>query len=154
MLGSTTPGDLNGPPVALVPPTGPVAPVRGGHGMVWASAAVLIVAGAGGAWWLWQSHRAPQQAQAAPPAMTVPAITVVARTVPIYRSFPALTEAMRSVPIQARVTGYLLQQGAADGADVVQNDLLYRVDARDYQVALAQAAGQRNRSIASARSSG
>ena len=47
-----------------------------------------------------------------------------------------------------RVTGYLVQRGAADGADVEQGAMLYRVDASDYQAALAQATGQRDRSIA------
>ncbi len=81
--------------------------------------------------------------------MKVTVITVVPRTVPIYRSFPATTEAIRAVPIQARVTGYLVEQGAADGTDVASGALLYRVDASDYQAAVAQAAGQRDRSTAS-----
>lgn len=46
---------------------------------------------------------------------------------------------MRAVPIQARVTGYLVEQGAADGTDVAVGALLYRVDASDYKAALAQA---------------
>ena len=119
------------------------------RGLVWTGLAGLVLAGAagGGGWW-WYAHRPAQQAQAQPP-MTVPVMTASPRTVPIYRSFPAMTEAVRSVPIQARVTGYLVQQGAADGADVDAGALLYRVDASDYQEALAQANGQRNRSVAS-----
>ena len=66
-------------------------------------------------------------------------MTAVARTVPIYRSFPAVTQAMRSVTIQARVTGYLLEQDAVDGADVASGALLYRIDPKDYQAAFAQA---------------
>lgn len=149
MLDTTTPGrEQNGPPVAPLLLSGPTTPVRKRHGTRWAIAALLIAAGAGGGWW-WHSHRPQQQVQAAPPPMKVPVMTVVAHTVPVYRSFPAITEAMRAVPIQARVTGYLVQQGAADGADVAQDDLLYRVDAKDYQAALAQATAQRDRSIAS-----
>jgi multidrug efflux system membrane fusion protein len=98
---------------------------------------LLIVGAAAGVTW-WFTDRAPQQA-AAPPPMKVPVMTAVARTVPIYRSFPGTTQALRTVPIQSRVTGYLAEQGAADGADVAPGDLLYRIDPRDYQAAVAEA---------------
>ena len=129
------------------PATG--TPPSKGHRGVWTSLLVLLVvaAGAGGAWW-WFRDRPHPQAQAQPP-MPVPVMTVAQRTVPVYRSFPATTEAMRSVTIQARVTGYLVSQGAKDGADVAAGALLYRIDARDYQVSLAQALGQRDQSVAS-----
>ncbi len=144
MLDTTAPGaPVMGPPVA----PDPAPPKKRGHGLLWTVLAVAVVAGAsGGAWW--HAHRAHPQAQANPP-MKVPVMTVTARTVPIYRSFPATTEAMRTVPIQARVTGYLVEQDAPDGSDVALGALLYRVDASDYQAALAQATGQRDRSTAS-----
>lgn len=108
---------------------------------------LLLAAGvAGGVWWY--MSRPQQQAKAMPP-MKVPAMTVTARTVPIYRSFPATTQAMRTVTIQARVTGYLLQQGAADGADVAAGALLYRIDPSDYQAAFAQAQAQLGQANAS-----
>ena len=129
------------------PPAG--TPAAKGHRGVWISLLVLLLAatGAGGAWW-WFRNQPHPQAQAQPP-MPVPVMTVAPRTVPVYRSFPAATEAMRSVTIQARVTGYLIAQGAKDGADVAAGALLYRIDARDYQVSLAQALGQRDQAIAS-----
>ncbi len=131
-----------GAPLAGTPPAK-------GHRGVWTSLLVLLLAatGAGGAWW-WFRDQPHLQAQAQPP-MPVPVMTVAPRTVPVYRSFPAATEAMRSVTIQARVTGYLIAQGAKDGADVAAGALLYRIDARDYQVSLAQALGQRDQAIAS-----
>jgi multidrug efflux system membrane fusion protein len=97
---------------------------------------LLILATVGGVTW-WFMGR-PQQQPAAPPPMKVPVMTAVGQTVPIYRSFPGTTQALRSVPIQARVTGYLLEQGAVDGADVASGALLYRIDPRDYQAAFAQ----------------
>ena len=100
---------------------------------------LLVAGGAGGVWWY--MSRPQQQAKAMPP-MKVPTMVVTARTVPIYRSFPATTQAMRTVTIQARVTGYLLQQVAADGADVAAGALLYRIDPSDYRAALAQAQAQ------------
>ncbi len=113
----------------------------------WVVAGILLVgaAGGGGYWFMGRTHK---QAQAVPP-MKVPVITAVAHTVPIYRSFPATTQAIRSVPIQARVTGYLREQGAIDGADVADGTLLYRIDAKDYEAAFAQAQA----SLAQARAS-
>jgi membrane fusion protein, multidrug efflux system len=108
------------------------------HRALWIIPSVLLIVAtaAGVAWWF--MGRTHQQA-AAPPPMKVPVMTAVGQTVPIYRSFPATTQAMRTVSIQARVTGYLVEQGAADGADVASGALLYRIDPKDYQAAFAQA---------------
>ena len=114
---------------------------RRGHGLAWGLIlAVLVIAAAASAWWF--MGRAPLQAKAAPPPMPVPVMVVKAVTVPVYRSFPAITQAMRTVTIQARVTGYLAQQAAVDGADVAAGALLYRIDAKDYEAAFAQAQAQ------------
>ena len=59
---------------------------------------------------------APSQA-ANTPALPVPVVPVIRRTVPVYLDFVGTTEAIRSVSLQARVTGYLVEQGAPDGAD-------------------------------------
>jgi multidrug efflux system membrane fusion protein len=134
--------DINTPDLPPAQYASEVVPVshRTKHrrGPLWIVLAVfLVLAGAGGAYW-WFLRQPHQQAAAMPP-MKVPVITVTARTVPIYRSFPASTLAMRTVIIQARVTGYLVEQGAPDGADVAAGALLYRIDAKDYQAAFAQA---------------
>ncbi len=134
-----------------VPPDAPGAgpPGKRGHRALWIALGVVLVlaAGGGGAWW-WFKGRTPPPAPAEAP-MKVPVVTVAPRTVPVYRSFPAATEALRSVTIQALVTGYLIERGAADGADVQPGALLYRIDPRDYQASLAQAQGQRDQSVAS-----
>ena len=104
------------------------------------AALVLVLAGSGSAWWF--MGRPAQQAKVVPAPMQVPVITVKASVVPIYRSFPARMQAMRTVTIQARVTGYLVQQAAPDGADVTEGALLYRIDAKDYQAAFIQAQAQ------------
>ena len=94
-------------------------------------------------------HGAPN-AGAAPqaPAMAVPVVPVVARTVPIWLDYVGTTEAIRSVTLQAQVTGYLASRGALDGADVRQGDLLYQIDPRDHQAALNQAKAQTRRDAA------
>src|SRR5206468_1249744 len=52
------------------------------------------------------------------PALPVPAITVVKKTVPLYLDYVGMTEPIRTVTLQAKVTGYLAVQAAGDGADV------------------------------------
>jgi multidrug efflux system membrane fusion protein len=87
----------------------------------------------------------PVQAQNAPPpaaAIAVPVVAVKKEDVPVYLDYVATTEAMRMVNLQAKITGYLLQRGAPDGADVKEGELLYKIDPRDYQAALDQAKAQ------------
>ncbi len=109
------------------------------HRVLWIILSILLIlAIAGGVGW-WFMGRKQQQQAAAPPPMKVPVMTATAQTVPIFRSFPGTTQALRTVPIQARVTGYLVAQGAVDGADVAAGALLYRIDPKDYQAAFAQA---------------
>src|SRR6201987_86078 len=87
--------------------------------------------------------RAAPTPAASTPALPVPVVPVTRRTVPVYLDFVGTTEAIRSVLLQARVTGYLVEQGAPDGSDVKPGGLLYRIDPRPYQAALAQAIANR-----------
>jgi membrane fusion protein, multidrug efflux system len=82
------------------------------------------------------------------PGLRVPVAAVVKKPVPIYLEYVATAEAIRSVNLQAKVTGYLLARGAADGADVKEGELLYRIDSRDYQTVLDQAKAQAQRDAA------
>jgi multidrug efflux system membrane fusion protein len=81
-------------------------------------------------------------ARPAMPAMPVPVAPVVRRSVPITLDYSARTEAVRNVTLQARAPGYLLSQPVADGADVKEGDLLYRIDPRDVQASLDQIKAQ------------
>ena len=89
---------------------------------------------------------APNPAMAAIP---VPVTKIIKRTIPVYLDYSARTEAIRHVTLQAKIPGYLEQQSVTDGADVKEGDLLYRIDARDYQAALDQAGAQVERDRAS-----
>ena len=91
-------------------------------------------------------------ADAPPPAMMVmpvPVVSVVKKTLPIYLDYPGRIESIRSIALQARVSGYIESQPAADGADVKNGDLLYQIDRRDLQAALDQANAQAQRNQAS-----
>jgi multidrug efflux system membrane fusion protein len=83
------------------------------------------------------------------PAMPVPVVQVIRKTIPIYLDYSARTEAIQTVTLQAKISGYIAEQVAADGADVKAGDLLYRIDPRDYQAALDQVKAQVDRDQAS-----
>jgi multidrug efflux system membrane fusion protein len=81
----------------------------------------------------------------APPAMPVPVAAVLKRSLPIYLDYSARTESIAAISLQAKVSGYIQAQPAADGTDVKQGDLLYKIDPRDFQTALDQANAQLQR---------
>ncbi|MER8571094.1 efflux RND transporter periplasmic adaptor subunit [Mesorhizobium sp. M1338] len=80
--------------------------------------------------------------------MPVPVVSVVRKTIPIYLDYAARTEPIRSITLQARIPGYLQEQTAADGVDVRQGDLLYKISPDDFQAALDQAKAQVQRDMA------
>jgi multidrug efflux system membrane fusion protein len=81
--------------------------------------------------------------------MPVPVTRVVRRTVPVYLEYAARAEAIRQVTLQAKVSGFLMEQAVPDGAEVAAGDLLYRIDPRDYEAALDMAKAQVRRDAAS-----
>jgi multidrug efflux system membrane fusion protein len=85
---------------------------------------------------------------AAPAAIPVPVTPVIAKTVPVYLDYVGTTDAIRVVSLQAQVTGYLREKLVADGADVKEGDLLYRIDPRSYQAVLDQAKAQAEKDAA------
>jgi membrane fusion protein, multidrug efflux system len=79
------------------------------------------------------------------PAMPVPVAKVTKKTVPIYLDYAARIESIQNTTLQAKISGYLDQQVASDGADVKAGDLLYKIDPRDYQAVLDQMKAQAQR---------
>ena len=111
------------------------------------SAAVIC----GGAGILVSSVRTGPVAAAAPsgpPAMPVPVTSVTKKTIPVYLEYSARTESIREVSLQAKVAGYIQSQPIADGADVKEGELIYKIDERDYRAALDQAKAQAQRNVA------
>ena len=88
---------------------------------------------------------------AAPPAfvMPVPVAAVVKAAIPIDLDYAARTESIRAIALQAKISAFLTEQRVMDGADVNAGDLLYRLDPRDFQVALDQANASIERDSAS-----
>src|ERR1700729_3638178 len=112
----------------------------GGAAVVCVSATILV--------FTLRSGPVAAAAPAGPPAMPVPVISVVKRTIPVYLDYSARTESIREVSLQAKVSGYIQSQPATDGADVKEGELLYKIDDRDYRAALDQAKGQAQRDVA------
>lgn len=86
---------------------------------------------------------------AATQLMPVPVTSVQIRSVPIRLAYPARVDAIQELTIQAKATGFLIEQTVSDGSDVQQGDLLYRIDERDTQARLDQARAQLERDTAS-----
>ena len=86
--------------------------------------------------------RSDKPAQAAPPPLEVEVVTVERKDVPIYSEWIGTTEGMVNADIKPQVTGYLLSQNYKEGSFVKKGQLLFEIDPRPFQAALAQANGQ------------
>ena len=79
------------------------------------------------------------QAQPAAPLLEVSVIEVSSAPVAVYSEYVAQTQAPDTIEIRAQVTGLLLRQAFADGAQVKKGDLLYLIDSRPFEAQVAQA---------------
>lgn len=80
-----------------------------------------------------------QQKQAGPPPATVTVAQPAKRTVFDFDEYVGRFAAIDSVEVRARVSGYLDSVDFKDGQMVKQGDLLFTIDKRTFQNALAQA---------------
>ena len=87
-----------------------------------------------------------------PRGVAVSAGTAERRDVPIELEVIGSVEPVNSVSIQAQLDGELVQVGFAEGEDVHQGDILFVIDPRPYQAALAQAEANLARDAAQATS--
>ena len=72
-----------------------------------------------------------------PPAVTVS--RVLQGNVTDYNDFTGRTDAVESVQVRSHVWGYLDKINFKEGAEVKKGDLLFKIDPRPYDAALAQA---------------
>lgn len=86
-----------------------------------------------------------------PPPPEVQVATALLGAVPDRREHVGNVRAVQLVDVRARVRGYLLERRFEEGRMVAAGDLLFRIDPSTYEVALAQAEGQRARAVANAR---
>lgn len=79
--------------------------------------------------------------QAGPPAPEVLVIEAVTRDVPVYREWVGTIEGSDTADIRARVSGHLIKKDYIEGSLVKEGDLLFEIDPRPYDAALAKAKG-------------
>ena len=83
-----------------------------------------------------------KKAEPPPPPPEVQVAAAVQRDVPIYVEFVGQTRGAKEVEVRSRVEGYLDTVNFEEGSFVRQGQLLYTIDPRPFQAALAQAKGQ------------
>jgi membrane fusion protein, multidrug efflux system len=81
------------------------------------------------------------------------AVKVEKRDVPVELSAIGNVEALQSVAVQARVSGEIQSVAFREGQDVQPGDLLFTIDPRPYQAALAEAQARLERDRALAKNS-
>ncbi|HMA29439.1 MAG TPA: efflux RND transporter periplasmic adaptor subunit [Thermoanaerobaculia bacterium] len=94
---------------------------------------------------------AKEKKAAAPPALPVTAGVVEKKDVPLEAVAVGHVEAFSTVAVRTRVGGEVTKVGFREGQDVKQGDLLFEIDRRPYQAALAEAEANLERDRARAR---
>lgn len=80
--------------------------------------------------------------QAAPPPPAVTVAQPVAREVQDYDAYTGRFSAVETVDVRARVKGYLVSIGFKDGDEVKKGQVLFQIDPRPFDAAVAAAEGQ------------
>ena len=109
-----------------------------------ALAAVILAAAVG-------CSKKDPRAGAPPEAAPVTVASVARQDVPVEVRAIGHVEPFTTVALKARVGGQVLRVGFQQGQDVRKGDLLFQIDPRPYQAALAQARAQLERDRAIAR---
>ena len=78
-------------------------------------------------------------AAVAPPPPEVYVATVVQQDVPVYLELVGQTQGFQDVDIRARVEGFLETLNFREGSFVRKGDLLYQIDRKPLEAALAYA---------------
>jgi membrane fusion protein (multidrug efflux system) len=75
----------------------------------------------------------------APPPPEVLVTEVIQQDVPIYNEYVGQLDASVNATIEARVQGYLISQNYKEGQPIKKGDVLFEIDRRPFEAALAQA---------------
>jgi len=83
-----------------------------------------------------------QATPAAPPPLAVEVATVSERNVPVSSEWIATLDGYVNAQIRPQVSGYLVRRTYREGAMVRKGDVLFEIDPRPFNAALAQAQAQ------------
>jgi RND family efflux transporter MFP subunit len=86
----------------------------------------------------------------APPPLNVQTTPVLQQDVIASQTWVGLLDGFQNSSIQAQVTGYLLTQNYLEGSMVKKGDMLFTIDPRPFEAALAQAQAEYASAIAKA----
>lgn len=90
-----------------------------------------------------------KETPAAPP-LTVTVAPVEQKDVYVYKTWVGLLDGYQNADIRAQVSGYLLTQNYKEGSLVKKGDVLFTIDPRPFQAALAQAQADYGKALAQA----
>jgi len=127
------------------PPGGTQPPPRRTSRAAWLfGIAVLVAAAAGGFYWYQNtaSNAAPPPAAAAMPPPEVTVAVPLQREITEWDEFTGQFSAVDFVEMRPRVSGYIESVHFKDGQLVNAGDLLYIIDPRPFEIALASAQAQ------------
>lgn len=88
----------------------------------------------------WGCGKGEQKTQVPPPEVLV--AEVVQKDVPIYQEWVGTMDGLVNATIRAQVSGYLIKQNYREGDFVKKGQVLFEIDPRTFQAALAQAQGE------------
>lgn len=91
------------------------------------------------------------EAPRTPPSVPVSVARVKQKTIPVQLTAIGNVEAYSTVAVKARVGGELTQAFFKEGQDVNKGDLLFRIDPRPYEAALAEAKARLAKDLALAK---
>src|SRR5260370_19564564 len=80
-----------------------------------------------------------QKAVPPPAPRSVTVSKVITKDVPLYLDEIGTCTAAETVQVQAQISGQILSRDFEDGADVKKGDVLFRIDPRPFEAALASA---------------
>jgi multidrug efflux system membrane fusion protein len=103
------------------------------------TAAVIAIAGTGVALHSFSDVQAQPEAPAAAPATQVTAITVTPQPVRIWSEFSGRLQAVDAADIRPEVSGRITEVRFRDGQTVQAGDVLFVIDPRPYEAAVAKA---------------
>ena len=92
--------------------------------------------------WLLVSCEHPRAASPPPPPPEVAVAAVLAQTVPVASEWIATLDGYVNAQVRPQVSGYLIKRNYHEGAVVGKGDVLFEIDPRPFEAALAQAKAQ------------